>query len=132
MAQPPPFCTDGADGGPPATLQSVERITGASCLGSGCHDGYDPATQFANFELRAGHVRASVVNIAASEACGGTRVVPGNPDKSYFYLKIADPMPCSPVGQFFLRMPRCEDGSCPLRQCEIDLVRAWIAAGAPP
>lgn len=131
LAVPPPFCVDGADGGPPPTLASVEHITAMSCLGSGCHSGADPFTQFKNLDLRPGHVYASVVNVPASESCGGVRVVPGDPSKSYLLQKVADAMPCSPPDAGFLQMPRCEDGSCPIPKCQIEIIRAWIAAGAP-
>ena len=127
---PPPFCTDGADGGPPATLASVEYITAQSCVASGCHGSSLP--QFDDLDLRPGHVIAATVNVRATEGCGGVRVVPGDPQSSYLYQKVATTTPCSPTGAGYLGMPRCEDGTCPLPSCQIEVIRRWIAAGAHP
>ena len=60
------------------------------------------------------------------ESCGGTLVVPGDPDASYLYQKLSSDHPCSGI-----RMPRGEFGSEPLADCVTALVRAWIVAGAP-
>lgn len=61
----------------------------------------------------------------AGIACGGmgTRVVPGNPRASLMFLKIdlTDPAPCG------AKMPF---GLPPLAQSEIDMIGAWITAGA--
>ncbi|HLK90220.1 MAG TPA: hypothetical protein VKZ18_10020 [Polyangia bacterium] len=62
----------------------------------------------------------------SAEACGGTLVVPGNPDGSYLYQKLTDPSPCSGS-----QMPRTDLLPDPLPDCVIALVRAWIAEGAP-
>ena len=80
----------------------------------------------ADVDLSAGHAWTSIVGqrAPASEACGGTLVVPGNPDESYLYQKLASAHPCS--GE---RMPR-GDAALPLPDCVLALVRAWIAAGA--
>ena len=60
------------------------------------------------------------------EACGGTLVVPGDPDSSYLYQKLSVTQPCS--GE---RMPRTEFAPAPLPDCVTALVRSWIASGAP-
>jgi len=62
----------------------------------------------------------------ATESCGGTLVVPGDPDGSYLYEKLSNDHPCSG-----LRMPRTEFGSGALPECLIGLVRQWILTGAP-
>lgn len=124
FAPPPPFCIDGADGGPAATLAAVEHVLSARCTASGCHGANFPAV--VGLDLRAGHVVASTVGKPATEACGGTLVTAGDPTRSFLYQKIADATPCDG-----LQMPRCEDGTCPIPMCEIDVVRRWIAAGAP-
>ena len=62
----------------------------------------------------------------ATEACGGTLVVPGDPSASYLYQKLSSDQPCSG-----LRMPRSEFGSDPLPDCVLALVSNWIASGAP-
>lgn len=128
----PPFCTDPADGGaladgPPPTFASMERIFAANCAVSGCHDGdphADPVAQTMN--LSAGHAYAAIVGVAATETCGGTRVVPGDAGASYLYHKLVDETPCK-GGQ----MPQSEVGAFPLPHCATEVVRGWIAAGAP-
>jgi hypothetical protein len=62
----------------------------------------------------------------SAEACGGTLVVPGNPDASYLYQKLTSPSPCSGS-----QMPRTDLLPDPLPACVIDLVRTWIEEGAP-
>ena len=62
----------------------------------------------------------------ATEACGGTLVIPGNAAMSYLYQKLSLDQPCSGA-----RMPRSEFASDPLPDCAIALVGSWIAAGAP-
>jgi hypothetical protein len=83
----------------------------------------------ADLDLSQGHAWADVVGQPAprAESCGGTLVVPGNPDASYLYQKLSSSHPCS--GQ---QMPlAAEIFSNPLPDCVVALVRAWIAAGAP-
>ncbi len=65
---------------------------------------------------------ALLVNVASSEVPGLLRVNPGDPDQSYLVQKIEG---TAAVGG---RMPL---GGPPLAQDRIDLVRNWIAAGAP-
>ena len=126
LSMPTAFCSDGADGGPPATLESVETVLAARCAIVGCHDA-DPLAASVMLDLRRGRVIASVVRVAAREADGGcgTRVVPGDAGASYLYQKLSSDTPCDG-----LRMPRCEIGSCPLPDCEIEIIRRWINAGA--
>ena len=69
---------------------------------------------------------ANLVNkAAAGEQCNGkgTRVVPGKPDSSVFYLKVSldDPSPCGS------KMPL---GRAALAQSDVDMIDAWITAGA--
>jgi len=73
--------------------------------------------------LDAANSYALLVNTASSEVPALLRVNPGNPDQSYLLQKIEG---TAAVGG---RMPF---GQAPLPQDRIDLVRGWIAAGAPP
>jgi hypothetical protein len=73
--------------------------------------------------LDAGNSYALLVNVASAEAPGTMRVNPGNPNASYLVQKIEG---TAAVG---VRMPA--NGPPYLPQDRIDLVRRWIAAGAP-
>jgi hypothetical protein len=70
-----------------------------------------------------------LVNRPALEMCGGTYVVPGQPDQSYLFRKVNDDMPCNG-----LRMPaRMEVGPMvPLTAAQIATIRTWIERGALP
>ncbi|HLA70064.1 MAG TPA: Ig-like domain-containing protein [Steroidobacteraceae bacterium] len=85
-----------------------------------CHVG---ATAPQGLRLDAANSYAALVNVASSEVPGTLRVNPGNPDLSYIVQKLEGNQA---VGA---RMPF---GGPYLSQTQIDLVRTWIAAGAPP
>jgi hypothetical protein len=85
-----------------------------------CHIG---ATAPVGLRLDAANSRALLVGVASVEVPALLRVSPGNPDASYLVQKIEG---TAAVGG---RMPL---GGPPLSQAQIDLVRGWIAAGAPP
>jgi len=86
---------------------------------TGCHAG---ASAPQGLRLDAGNSYALLVNVASNEVASLLRVNPGNPDTSYLVQKIQGN---AAVGG---RMPL---GGPPLTQAQIDLVRGWIAAGAP-
>ncbi len=115
---------DGDDGGDEVTLRDVQPIFTGNCLFSGCHAGSDPAQ---GMSLGAGQTFSSVVNIAARELPSMNRVTPNQPDNSYLVHKVQGTH--IDVGGSGSRMPlnRSE-----LSQSDIDLIRAWIQAGAQP
>ncbi len=84
-----------------------------------CHAG---AAAPRGLRLDAANSYAMLVNVASVEVPALLRVNPGNPDDSYLVHKIEG---TAAVGA---RMPL---GGPPLPQDRIDLVRQWIAAGAP-
>jgi hypothetical protein len=86
---------------------------------TGCHVG---ANAPRGLRLDAANSYSLLVNVASSEVPGLLRVNPGNPGQSYLVQKIEG---TAAVGG---RMPL---GGAPLPQASIDLVRQWIAAGAP-
>ena len=85
-----------------------------------CHIG---ANAPQGLRLDAANSYAMLVNVASSEVPNLLRVNPGNPDQSYLVQKIQGN---AAVGG---RMPL---GQAALPQDRIDLIRQWIAAGAPP
>jgi hypothetical protein len=85
-----------------------------------CHVG---ANAPQGLRLDAGNSYALLVNVASAEVPGTLRVNPGNPNASYLVQKIEG---TAAVG---VRMPA--NGPPYLPQDRIDLVRRWIAAGAP-
>lgn len=84
-----------------------------------CHAG---ASAPVGLRLDAANSYALLVNVASVEAPGTLRVAPGDPQNSYLVQKLEGR---AAVGG---RMPL---GGPPLPQASIDLVRAWIAGGAP-
>jgi methionine-rich copper-binding protein CopC len=86
---------------------------------TGCHAG---AGAPQGLRLDEGNSYALLVNVASNEVPSLLRVNPGNPDASYLVQKIQGN---AAVGS---RMPL---GGPALSQTQIDLVRGWIAAGAP-
>lgn len=111
------LCED-PDGGPPS-FALIQRLFTDDCVS--CH------TVGSDLDLSMGHAWANLVGRPAppTESCGGTLVVPGDPDHSYLAVKLSSPSPC-----FGEQMPRTDFGSDPLPDCLVADVRAWIAAGA--
>ena len=84
-----------------------------------CHSG---ANAPQGLRLDAANSYALLVNVNSNEVASLKRVNPGNPDQSYLVQKIQGN---ASVGG---RMPL---GQAALPQDRIDLIRRWIAAGAP-
>lgn len=81
-----------------------------------------------DLNLTSGAAWADLVNrpAPAAEACGGTLVVPGDPNASYLYQKLTNPNPCSGS-----QMPRTSLFPDPLPACVLALISSWIVEGAP-
>lgn len=109
------------DPGPSPVTDDFQEIqdTIFTPICTACHVG---AAAPRGLRLDAGNSYALLVNVASVEVPALMRVNPGNPDMSYLVQKIAG---TAAVGG---RMPL---GGPPLPQDRIDLVRQWIAAGAP-
>ena len=75
--------------------------------------------------LVAGQAFSNVVNVPAIELPTMNRVTPNQPDNSYLVHKVQDTH--VDVGGSGGRMPL---NRSPLSQSDIDLIRAWIQAGA--
>ncbi len=77
--------------------------------------------------LAAGQAFSSVVNVPARELPSMNRVTPNQPDDSYLVHKVQGTH--LDVNGSGSRMPL---NRSPLSQSDIDLIRAWIQAGALP
>lgn len=86
---------------------------------AGCHAG---AAAPLGLRLDTGNSYALLVNVASVEVGSAKRVLPGDPGNSYLVQKLEGRAAAG------ARMPL---GGPPLPQPNIDLVRGWIAAGAP-
>ncbi len=115
---------DGDDGSDEITLRDVQPIFTGNCVFSGCHAGSSPAQ---GMNLGADQAFSSVVNVPARELPSMNRVTPNKPDDSYLVHKVQGTHLAA--GGSGSRMPL---GRSPLSQADIDLVRAWIQAGAQP
>jgi hypothetical protein len=124
--QPVDAAVPSEDGAPNTLLGRVAAIVVPRCAGVGCHDaisrthGMDLST--------ADKIHAGWVNQRGFDHCAGLdtlRVIPGDPAGSLVVKKIEGIGVCSQSQ----RMP--PPPHPPLTAAEIDVVRAWIAAGAP-
>ncbi|MCB9664647.1 MAG: hypothetical protein H6732_11085 [Alphaproteobacteria bacterium] len=108
--------------GGPTYEADVVPILRNNCASSDCHGGPEATT---GLDLRPSKAYAQLVGVPCDQADDILRVDPGNPDASYLLAKVGgtpealggegDPMP-PPFG---------------LGQQDLDVIRAWIAAGAP-
>ena len=105
--------------------RSADTYLQPACLDAFCHDSVDRA---GNLVLEDGQSYANLVGVTPDNAMARTngllRVDPGNIDNSFLVLKLAGP----PNPRFGSRMPL---GKLPLSEEDIQLMRDWIAAGAP-
>jgi hypothetical protein len=128
---------DGArpDAGGSALFAVVQAIFTAQC--TSCHDANlvptpvpDRAPVYPMLPLTAGASYGALVGKPAIDACAGTLVKPGDPNASYLYVVVSQDNPCTgrrmPRGGGNIRPPD------PLPAPQIEAIRAWIAAGAPP
>jgi hypothetical protein len=104
---------------PVSFASQVQPIFTQNCALSGCHTGSGAQ---AGLNLSAGQAYGEIVNQSAPGFPGATYVIPGNPDDSYLIRKLENrnisgaPMP---------------DGGPPLSSATIQVIRNWIAQGAP-
>lgn len=124
-------CALGCAGNGPATTSggtgfaAIQReIFNQSCVAGSCHNLVAPA---GNLALVEGVSYSQLVNVLsnnlAARNAGLVRVAPFQPDASFLLIKVTNPS--APQGAL---MP--QSGS-PLSAAQIDLIRNWIAAGAP-
>jgi hypothetical protein len=110
--------TSGPIQGLQPTLASIQsNVFTPIC--TGCHSGQS-APQ--GLDLSAGNSAAHLINVQSPQDPTLTRVIPGDPDHSLLIQKLEG---TQTVGQ---RMPR---GGPFLDQSTINVIRQWIANGAP-
>jgi len=119
-------CRPHKGGPPPATFDDIQRkIFDTTCATPSCH-GAGAAS--AGLDLSAGAAYANLVNVPPSNevaaAAGWMRVIPGDPGGSFLMYKLTGDLEAGKGS----RMPLV---GAPLPQSAIDLIRNWIASGAP-
>jgi hypothetical protein len=113
---------NGNGGGDPSLSGDVQPILSANCAVSGCHVGTSPQQ---GMNLSSGQTHSNTVDVASNEVPGMDRIEPGQPDQSYLVHKIQGTQ--GSVGGTGGRMPL---GRTPLTQAQVDIIRAWVTAGA--
>lgn len=96
----------------------VQAIFGQSCALAGCHA--DLQRPF----LKAEVAYDNIVNVRSEELPDLDRIEPGDPSRSYLYMKIT-----GASGIIGARMPKTGP---PLTLAQTDTIRVWIESGAPP
>lgn len=94
-------------------LQSCAGGPEANCHGVGAGALHLPDTKPTN-----------LVNVASSELPQYQRVAPGDPEHSYLYMKV--------TGDPRIVMARMPKDLSPLAATDVETLRSWIEAGAPP
>jgi hypothetical protein len=113
------------------TFAAVQAVFDANC--TACHNPSTALTpgiqRYPELPLTSGLSYAALVDRPAHESCGGTLVTPGSTAASYLVHKLTEETPCEggemPLGGEAIR-PQ------PLPQADLEIITAWIAAGAPP
>jgi hypothetical protein len=120
-------CGGGGSSAPPAaTFARIQtEVFDVSCSSDSCHSSVGQA---GGLILEAGYswdqlTKDPPANVAAASH-GLARVFPGDPDRSFLLAKITDNL-ASGEGR---SMPY---NAAPLDDSTVEVVRAWIAAGAP-
>jgi hypothetical protein len=102
------------------TLASIQaNVFSIDCAVPGCHGG---AAAQQGLRLDPGFAYGNLVSVASPRDPNLIRVIPGDPNNSFIIHKLEG---TQTLGD---RMP---DGGPYLPQSTIDVIRQWIAAGAP-
>lgn len=107
-------------GAPVAYSQVQSVFTKNGC--TGCHPGVNPS-----LNLQAGKSYDDLVGIQALEDPDLYRVVAGDPDNSFLYLKIGGNPVIADIPAVGARMP---PASPPIAEDDMRLIHDWIAQGA--
>ncbi|GBD32112.1 MAG: hypothetical protein KatS3mg081_2171 [Gemmatimonadales bacterium] len=106
--------------------QQIQPIFTASCALGGCHGSGNLQPPEKPMNLSAGQAYSNTVNVSSAQLGSMDRIEPGQPDQSYLVHKIQGTH--LQVGGSGVRMPATGNF---LSQSQIDLIRTWVAQGAP-
>lgn len=116
------FVTVGAASG--TEFAAVQSIFTTKC--ASCHGGASPA---AGLNLGDGQAFKGLVPVKSAQMSSKLRVAPGDFSSSYLYQKV---IAGGAIATGTERMPLgCSGDSC-LSSAQVDTLKAWISAGAPP
>jgi hypothetical protein len=142
-AQETPDASETAEGAATSSATFTEvytTIIATDCSTSTCHNPSDTEKSVLDMSSKATAYKNLVNTAAAGYLCissGLTRVVPDEPSKSLFYLKVSDTMPpCGfqmPPDAASLMGIDLDSGLAepPLTQAQQTLILDWIQSGAP-
>jgi hypothetical protein len=109
------------DTGEPVAFEEVQGVFDKYACAS-CHPGVNPS-----LDLTAGNSYDELVGIQALEDPTLYRVVAGDPERSFLYLKLGGAAPVADIPAIGTRMP---PRAPPIDPEDLDLVRRWILQGA--
>lgn len=103
---------------------------------AGCHSASGPeAGMSLGGHISSKDIVAGLVNQQAVDGGQFRRVVPGKPEESWLYLKItANTASCTPTADGLCitgPMPPSADGKATMSSADAEVIRQWIADGAP-
>jgi hypothetical protein len=117
-----PAATGGSAGS--ATWTDVKTVVGFYCGGTGCHNNGQMPNLFPDTDTA---LYTTLMTYKVTKCGGRVLVKPCAPDDSAFYRAQSDPTKCEMLPQ----MPfGCGGGNC-TQPDDLEIVRQWIAAGAP-
>jgi hypothetical protein len=109
------------DAGAPVTYAEVQGIFAEyGCIS--CHPGVNPS-----LDLTEGNSYDQLVGVQALEDPTLYRVVAGDPERSFLYLKLGGEPPVADIPAIGTRMP---PRAPPIDPADLDLIRRWILQGA--
>ena len=112
------------------TFSSIQQniFTASDSAGRGactsCHTSAGGRVPPAGMDLGSPSAHAQLVNVASNAKPGAIRVIPGDPENSYFIHKLE-----GRSGMVGLRMPR--NGPPFLTDGQVLVIKRWIELGAP-
>ena len=112
---------ESVDLGPAVSYEQVQAVF-AEYGCTACHPGVNPS-----LDLTAGKSYENLVGVPALEDPTLYRVVAGDPERSFLYLKIGGSPPVADIPAIGTRMP---PGAAPIARADMDLIRRWILQGA--